>query len=117
MHYKFLLKFSDAFFGLIAGINFLQFLPLIAQQPMSVLSEVDNSIKVGMSLFGFIYFGLRIYYYHQNQKTDIKLKNEQIRQLEIDNNAKIMPQYLFKNDIESLKESGEYEISEERLKK
>lgn len=103
---------ADYIFGFIGGFAFLDAIKV----QIGLLQNIDNSIKLGSSLFAFVYFGLRIFFYYHKSKGEIALQKEQIRELEIKNNEKDLTNHIFGQQLKSIP-IEEYNASKERLKK
>ena len=105
----------DTFFGVISGFAFVEVFPILTATPITILSSIDSSIKIGSSLFAFIYFGFRIYFFVLKSKQDVREKDQLIKKIELENNNTEHRQFFFKDFIDNMPEE-EYKKSLEQLK-
>lgn len=119
-----LYKYFDTFFIFGWSTLTVKIATLITESGFtSITKDVQNTISLMTVLVGLFWGSFRLFRDWDNHKLHKKIKAEELKKLQlenqksqIENNEKVMPQFLFRDDIDNLKENGKFEESANRLK-
>lgn len=110
---QFLLVF-DGLFGAVSTFIFAEYAKIaIAFQITSILSNIDNSIKVASSALAFIYFAFRIYFYVMKSNRELKKIDQETIELELKNKSAETQNFIYHR---AMIEDYEFEQSKKRMK-
>lgn len=73
-HLKYIIHLLDITFSGLWALIMVDLMPSIGHN--SLLSSVDGWIKVAMSIAGFFYFVIRIFFFAQNQLLELQIKKK-----------------------------------------
>jgi len=114
MNFKQFLLVLDGFFGAISTFIFAEYAKLaVIFQISSILSNIDNSIKVASSLLAFVYFGFRIYFYVMKSNRELKKIDQETIELELRNKSSETKNFIYNREMI---DDNDFEESEKRMK-
>jgi len=64
----------DAIAGLFWSFTLIDLIPLLSSGSTVIFTQIDNLIKILISIAGFVYLVVRINHFHRNSKIDRELK-------------------------------------------